>query len=223
MPTTGRTLDENGRPIPGTGFAFDPDGDLAALLAKRTGALTSHPARGAWSAPLPAPDEGDVLRAVGVYRPGFDGPPEHYHERSPERFEVLAGEATFRIDGRAERVVAGESLAVEPGERHTFTVGGDDLCYMVVDVRSPGRLAQMLPTLAGLAHDDRRDAGNLLQRAAVADRLDGNTEFTELPPAVWRPLRSALAPVARLRGYRGAYEKYTRDAFWERHVEQPDL
>jgi len=222
MPVTGRTLDGNGDPVPGTGFDYDPDGELAALLARRTGALTSHPTRAVWSAPLPA-DAADVVRSVGIHRPGYDGPPEHYHERSPERFEVLAGEATFEIDGESERVAAGESVDVGTGERHTFTVGGDDLCYMLVEIRSPGRLSQVLPTLGGLAHDDRRDPENPLQLAAIADRLGDNTVFTELPPAVTGPLTAALAPVARLRGYRGAYDQYTRDAFWERHVEQPGV
>jgi len=207
MHTTGRTLDDRGDPVPGTGFEVDPEGDLAALLRERTGALTSHPTQAVWSAPLPAPD----------------GPPEHYHEDSVEVFDVRAGEATFLVDGREVPVAAGETLTVDAGQRHTFRVEGDDLCHMLVDIRSPGKLRHVLPTLGGLAHDDDADAEDPLQAAALADRLAGNTVFTEPSETIVRPLRAALAPVAKLAGYVGAYDKYTRDAFWERHVEQPTL
>lgn len=224
MVTTGRTLDRTGRPRPGTGFDVDADDALADLLARRTGALTSHPTQSVWSAPLPAPaGEDETVRSLGIHEPGFDGPPEHYHEHSEERFEVRAGEAVFHVDGRDERVVAGESITVAPGERHTFSIVGDTLCHMIVDIRSPGKLSAVLPTLGGIAHDEAVDADHPLQQAAIARRLDGNTVFTEIPPTLSRPLNAFLGPIARLRGYRGAYAKYTQDAFWERHVEQPEF
>jgi mannose-6-phosphate isomerase-like protein (cupin superfamily) len=223
MTITGRTLDADGSPVPGTGFDLNPDGDLAALLRERTGALTSHPTQAVWSAPLPAPDDGDAIRSVGIHEPGFDGPPEHYHEESVEVFDVRSGAATFLIDDREVPVAAGERLTVDTGQRHTFRVEGDERCHMVVEIRSPGKLRHVLPTLGGLAHDDAASVEDPLQAAALADRLDGNTTFTTPSEAVVRPLSAALAPVARLAGYEGAYDKYTRDAFWERHVEQPAL
>lgn len=224
MITTGRTLDAEGHPVPDTGFDVDPDGDLATLLGDRTGALTSHPTQAVWSAPLPAPaGDPETIRSVGIHEPGFGGPPEHYHEDSVEVFDVRAGEATFLIDDREVRVGAGETLTVDTGERHTFRVEGDQLCYMVVDIRSPGTLRHVLPTLGGLAHDEDASVENPLQAAALADRLDGNTTFTTPSEAVVRPLSAALAPVARLAGYDGAYARYTQDAFWERHVEQPAM
>jgi len=137
------------------------------------------------------------------------------------RFAVEAGEASFRIDDRTERVTAGETIVVDPFERHTFTVGGDELCYMIVDIDSPGRLRQVLPTLSGLAHDGKADSP--LQQALIARRLSGNTVFTEINPDLSRRLNAVLAPIAQLRGYQGAYSKYMREAFWERHVEQPEI
>lgn len=222
MVTTGRTLDGAGHPIDGTGFELSLDSDLAERLAQRTGPLTSHPTQGVWSTSFPGPDEDDeTIRALGIYTPGFEGPPEHYHEHSTERFAVEAGAVTFQVDDHERRIGAGETITVEPGDRHTFTVGGSDLCYMIVDIESPGRLRAVLPTLSGLAHDARRNPDNPLQQAAIARRLTGNTVFTELPPTLARPLNAVLAPLARLRGYQGAYGTYMQDAFWERHVEQP--
>ena len=223
MVTTGRTLDADGEPIPGTGFEVAPESELAALLGRRTGALTSHPDQAVWSAPLASWEDSDTVRSVAVYKPGFEGPPEHYHEHSTEAFDVLDGEVTFRIDDRTRRVNAGETITVSPGERHTFSVGGDELCYMVVEIQSPGTLRQVLPTLSGLAHDDEMNADSPLQQALIARRLAGNTVFTELDPRLSGPLSGLLAPLGRLRGYQGAYATYIQDAFWERHVEQPEL
>lgn len=224
MATTGRTLDSNGSPIDGTGFELSPDGTLAEVLAQRTGPLTSHPTRGVWTAPLPGPDDDDgTIRAPGIYTPGFEGPPEHYHKHSPERFAVEAGAVTFRINDRTERITAGETISVDPYERHTFSVEGTELCYMIVDIESPGQLRQVLPTLSGLAHDPKRNPDHPLQQAAIASRLDGNTVFTDISPDLSRLLRGVLTPIARLRGYQGAYGTYMQDSFWERHVEQPKL
>jgi len=220
--TTGRTLNSDGQPVPGTGFQVDPDGDLAELLAERTEPLNSHPTRPVWGAPLESPD-GETLRSLSVLGPGYGGPPEHYHEQSVERFDVRAGEPTFHVDGTDRRARPGETVTVETGQRHTFSLEDDELSYMVTDIRAPGRLRHVLPTLGGLAHDDDRDAEDPLQQVMVARRLAGNTVFTESDPRVSRPLTRALAPVARLRGYRGAYAEYRQPAFWEAHVEQPDL
>lgn len=217
--TTGRTLDAAGDPVPGTGFEVDPAGDLAALLRERTGPLTSHPTRPAWAAPLPA-DEG-VLRSVSVFGPGYAGPPEHYHEVSEESFEIRRGAVVFECEGDARQVAAGGRFRVQTGTRHTFRPAGDARAVVVTEISPPGTIGHVLPTLGGIAHDDAVDADSPLQRAAIADRLDGDTVFTGTDPRLTRPLTALLAPVARLRGYRGAYGKYQQDAFWRRHVEQP--
>ncbi|PSQ05417.1 cupin domain-containing protein [Halobacteriales archaeon QS_6_71_20] len=218
---TGRTLDADGDPMPGTGFEVDPEGDLGELIADRTGPITSHPTRPVWGVPLPS-SEADVDRTLSVFGPGYDGPPEHYHERSLERFSVRSGEVVFSVDGRRRRAGAGDTVVVETGRRHTFGVPGDAVATVLTEIHDPGRLRYVLPTLSGLAHDAERDAGNPLQRAMIARRLDGNTVFTETDPRLTRPLARLLEPLARAGGYEGAYARYLQPAFWEAHVEQPD-
>lgn len=219
--TTGRTLSD-GDPVPGTGFEVDPDGWLADTIAGRTGPVTSHPTRPVWGIPLPrADDDPETIRTLSVVGPGYAGPPEHYHARSVESFEVREGEVTFTLAGTDRTVSAGESITVETGTRHTFHNDGAERALMVAEIGSPGRLNEVLPTLGGLAHDPDRDPSHPLQRAAVATALSGNTVFTDQERPGVGALVEALAPVARSAGYRGAYGKYLQDAFWRRHVEQP--
>ena len=219
---TGRTLDEQGDPVPGTGFDVEADGWLERRLGERTGPITSHPTRPVWSVPL---SDGDgPIRSVSVFGPGYGGPPAHYHVRSVERFEVEAGSLTVTLDGDEHAVSAGESVTVGTDVVHTFRNEADERAVVRTEIRSPGRLRQVLPTLGGLAHDRSRDidAGDPLQQALIADALEGNTVFTRTEGLAGTAV-GLLAPVARLAGYRGAYAAYTQPAFWQNHVEQPPV
>ena len=219
---TGRTLGERGDPIAGTGFDVEAGGWLERQLGERAGPITSHPTRPVWSIPL---SDGDgPIRSVSVFGAGYGGPPAHYHTRSVERFEVEAGSLTVRLDGDERAVPAGESVTVDTDVVHAFRNKADERAVVRTEIRSPGRLRQVLPTLGGLAHDRSRDvdADDPLQQALVADALEGNTVFVR-GEGLAGAAAGLLAPVARLAGYRGAYATYTQPAFWRNHVEQPTV
>ena len=224
MIVTGRTLDGDGDPVPGTGFELDEDGWLSDLLCERAGPVRSHPTRGIWSAPLQtARGDGDQMRILSLFEPGYAGPPEHYHEVSQERFEIRRGSFSFSVDGTGRTVSAGETIVVKKGDRHTFSYDDDALGVSVTTVEPPGRIGHVLPTFAGIAHDERRSSDNLLQQAIIAKRLAGDTVFTERSSLLSDVATNVLAPLARLRNYQAAYAKYQQPAFWEQHVEQPEL
>ncbi|MXR52897.1 cupin domain-containing protein [Halovenus sp. WSH3] len=217
---TGRTLDEEGRPIPGTGFEVTEGSWLEDRLRQRAGPITSHPNRAVWGVPLT--DGEDPIRTLSVFGPGYDGPPAHYHEQSVELFDVESGALTMRLDGDTRTAATGDTLRVEPGVVHTFSNDTDERALVTTEIHSPGRLRQVLPTLGGLAHDRRRSPNDPLQQLVIADALDDNTVFTR-GERLGNAAASALAPLARLAGYRGAYATYTQPAFWREHVEQPPV
>ena len=69
----------------------------------------------------------------------------------------------------------------------------------------------MLANIFGLARDGKTDAKgrpSLLQAALTVPEFDGVIRFTEPPRVVQKVLFGALAPVARLRGYRAVYPGY---------------
>jgi mannose-6-phosphate isomerase-like protein (cupin superfamily) len=218
--TIGRTLDPHGKPVPGTGFTVEDDSWLAERLSERTGPITSHPTRSVWGIPLSG-DTG-AIRTLSVFGSGYGGPPEHYHEQSLEVFHVEEGSLTVTLDGVDQRVSAEESVTVETGVVHSFRNDTDQLALVTTEIRAPGRLREVLPTLGGLAHDRERDVDDPLQQVMIADRLDGNTVFTD-QAGMTGTLTDVLAPVAQLAGYRGAYAKYGQPAFWQAHVEQPEI
>jgi mannose-6-phosphate isomerase-like protein (cupin superfamily) len=217
---TGRTLDEQGEPIPDTGFDVEEGSWLEDRLRDRTGPITSHPSRAVWGIPLSGGD--GAIRTLSVFGSGYDGPPAHYHEQSVELFEVEAGSLVLTLDGEERTVSAGETATVETEVVHSFRNETDERALVVTEIRSPGRLRQVLPTLGGLAHDQSRDPDDPLQQALIADALAGNTVFVG-GGGFADSAAGALAPFARLAGYQGAYATYMQPAFWRDHVEQPTL
>lgn len=215
---TGRTLDEHGEPVPGTGFEVEEGSWLDERIGDRAGPITSHPTRAVWGIPL-SEDRGPI-RTLSVFGPGYDGPPPHYHEHSVELFEIEAGSLVMTLDDEERSVPAGETATVDTGVVHSFRNETDDRALVTTEIRSPGRLRQVLPTLGGLAHDRSRDPDDPLQQVLIADALDGNTTFVR-EEGVAGTVAGALAPVARAAGYQGAYATYTQPAFWRDHVEQP--
>ncbi len=230
--TTGRTLDADGEPIPGTGFELDTESWLATQIRERSGPISSHPTQPMWSIPVGASETDDetgggtadeTVRGVSVVARGYDGPPPHYHTQSRERFDVRRGELTLELDGAKRRVPAGETAVVETGVEHTFRVETDDRAVVVTEINAPGRLRSVLPTLGGLAHDTDRDPDDPLQRAVIADRLADHTVFTAAEGGLVGAATELLAPVGRAAGYQAAYGEYLTPAFWRAHVEQPSV
>jgi len=195
---TGRTLDEDDDPIPGTGFEVTEDSWLEDQIRGRVGPITSHPTRAVWGIPLTNGD--GPIRTLSVFGPNYDGPPAHYHEESVELFAVEDGSLVMTLDDEERTVSAGESATVQTGVVHSFRNETDRRALVTTEIRSPGRLRQVLPTLGGLAHDRSRDPDNPLQQASIVDALDGNTTFVQ-GEGLAGSVTSALAPIANLAGY----------------------
>ena len=75
----------------------------------------------------------DSLSVIEERIPPGGGEVVHYHERAQQLFYVLAGVATFEIDGVETAVQPGEGCHVRPGVRHRIrNLGADDLRFLVV-------------------------------------------------------------------------------------------
>lgn len=164
MLTTGRRLDDQGQPVPGTGFEFDGEGPLGALLAQRASPLYSDPITGEWAFVLRSVDESGapLTRNVHVFRPGCLGPPEHYHPHYDEHCDVILGMLRFTVEGEEQEVPAGESLVVPRRARHTFRNPGDVISAMIIETRPEGSFDRMMQSVCGMAHEGRLGDGSRL-------------------------------------------------------------
>lgn len=80
----------------------------------------------------------------------------------------------------------------------------------MVEVAPGARFEAMIKNLYGLAQDgktNKKGMPNLLQAALFAREFEDVLRFTKPPRPVQNALFAALAPVARILGYRGSYPK----------------
>jgi quercetin dioxygenase-like cupin family protein len=169
-------------------------------------------------------ETGGELLVVDLYvRPGGAVIGEHYHPAVEERFTVLSGQISFRVDGRAGVAEPGDSILVEAGVPHAWWNASPEEVAVRIVVRPAARFEECILNVFGLGQDGRVKPGgmpNLLQLALFAREFDDVTRFTGAPRWVQRVVFGALAPVAWLLGYRGSYPEYlTRGPSETVHVE----
>jgi quercetin dioxygenase-like cupin family protein len=170
-----------------------------------------------------AGESGRELVVSDLYvRPGGAVAGEHVHPNIEEVFTVVAGSVGFRVDGREDVAGPGRRLVVPPGVAHYWWNAGHGEAHVVVELRGNATSLEgfvaMISTVFGLARDGKTDAKGrpgLLQTALFAREFEDVLYFTSPPRAVQKALFAALAPVARLLGYRGSHPEYGPSGFVE--------
>lgn len=147
--------------------------------------------------------EGDLLRIDIWTEPGGGVLAQHVHPRLEERYLVAKGEVTFRIDGKPQRLHAGERVVVAPGVRHSFENTGYGTAHLLVEADPALRLGESIEDGARLAHSHQftragrpRTRRALVEVAALARRYPETVVLASPPPAVQRLLFGLLARFA---------------------------
>jgi mannose-6-phosphate isomerase-like protein (cupin superfamily) len=147
--------------------------------------------------------EDDVLRVEIWTEPGGGVLAEHMHPTLEERYEVVAGEVTFRIDGKSHLARAGERLVVPARVRHSFQNTGPEIAYLVVEADPALELRESIESGVRLVQTQKFTAGGkprglraLIEAAAVAHRYRETVVLSSPPPAMQRLLFPLLARFA---------------------------
>jgi quercetin dioxygenase-like cupin family protein len=138
---------------------------------------------------------------------------EHRHPAIVERFTVLEGELSVKRDGQTSVLREGETAVIEPGVWHDWWNASDRDARVLVEVTPGERFGHMLETLFGLAqlgYANSKGMPNPLQLALFAQEFSDVIVFRSPPMLVQRVVFSALAPIARARGYRATYPQISR-------------
>lgn len=138
---------------------------------------------------------------------------EHRHPAIVERFTVLEGELTLKLDGKTNVLRQGESATIEPNRWHDWWNASDRDARARVEITPGERFGHMLETVFGLArlgHTNAKGLPHLLQLALFAREFSDVMVLRSPPPMVQRALFGVLAPIARWRGYRATYPQLSR-------------
>jgi mannose-6-phosphate isomerase-like protein (cupin superfamily) len=146
---------------------------------------------------------GDALRIEIWTQPGGGVLAEHVHPNLEERYEVLEGEVTFRVDQKPRRAGPGERLVVPAGVRHSFQTTGQGIAHLVVDADPALELRESIEEGVRLARTEKLTASGkprglrtLIEAAALAHRYRATVILSSPPPAMQRLLFPMLARFA---------------------------
>jgi mannose-6-phosphate isomerase-like protein (cupin superfamily) len=147
--------------------------------------------------------DGDVLCIEIRTDPGGGVLADHVHPHLEERYEVLEGEVTFRVD--REPVVAGPGTKIvgPAGVRHSFQNTGADTAHLEVEADPPLHLRESIEAGAALARAERFTADGrpkslraMIEGAALARRYRETVVLSSPPSVVQRLLFPLLARFA---------------------------
>ncbi len=168
--------------------------------------------------------DGELLVAELFVKPGGAVVGEHVHTSIEEWFTVLSGRVGLRLNGRESIAEPGRRLHVPVGMVHYWWNAGEEEAHVIVEIRPGTRFEAAIKNLFGLAQDGKTNEKGmpvLLQAALFAREFEDVLYFTRQPRAVQKTLFAALAPVARLMGYRGSYPEYLERGPSERVEVEP--
>jgi quercetin dioxygenase-like cupin family protein len=151
-----------------------------------------------------ADSDGELFAAEGVFSPGgFAGVP-HVHPHQDERFEVLAGDAAFDIDGDRHVLTAGDTIDVPRGTPHTFANAGADEMRVRFEFRpaltSTERFYELYFAFAQQGRVNAKAMPGLLDIATVWPVTSEHAVLATPPSVIQDTLFRVLAPVARITG-----------------------
>jgi mannose-6-phosphate isomerase-like protein (cupin superfamily) len=148
--------------------------------------------------------EGHLLRIDIWTDPGGGVLAEHVHPRLEERYQVVDGEVTFRVDGEPVHAGPGDRLVVPAGARHAFENTGTGTAHLLVEAEPAMRLRESIEDGAALGRAERFTAGGrprtaraLVEAAALAERYRDTVVLSSPPPFLQRFLFPPLARFAR--------------------------
>jgi mannose-6-phosphate isomerase-like protein (cupin superfamily) len=146
----------------------------------------------------------DALEVEGTWGPDGSPPPKHFHPAQDERFEVLEGTLSARVDGEQRALRAGDSLEIPRGAVHQMWNAGA-VPVRATWVTSPaGRTEDWFADLDGLLSSGRVGRKGVPGPLAFGAYLSEYRDVFRLavPQPVLVPLLKSLGALGRLKGYR---------------------
>jgi quercetin dioxygenase-like cupin family protein len=149
-------------------------------------------------------DDPDAIEVEGTWGPNGSPPPKHFHPHQDERFEILEGTLSARVDGEERQLHAGDGLEIPRGAVHQMWNAADVPARATWRTSPAGRTGQWFADLDALLRSGRVGRNGMPGPLAFGAYL---TEYGDVfrlagPQAVMVPVVKGLGALGRLKGYR---------------------
>lgn len=154
---------------------------------------------------------GALLEMESSFAPRSLEPVSHYHPEQRETFTVLQGSIYVRINGTVKELKAGEQLNIKPNTAHSMWNPSATTAVVNWKVQPALSTEYFLETGMGLAAAGKVNAKGLppvLQTALLLRKYKNVFRLAKPPYFLQRMVFGALAPVARVTGYKAVYAEY---------------
>jgi quercetin dioxygenase-like cupin family protein len=146
----------------------------------------------------------EALEVEATWGPNGSPPPKHFHPAQEERFEVLEGALTARVEGVERELRAGDTLDIPRGAVHQMWNAGDVPARAAWRTSPAGRTAQWFAAIDAVRRSGRVGRNGMPGPLAFGAYL---TEYSDVfrlagPQPLLRPLLAGLGVLGRLKGYR---------------------
>ncbi len=181
-------------------------------MTMRAGEVYEHPGERLVVRVGTAESQGREL-IIDLYVPGnAPGVPPHLHPQMEEALTVIRGKVeVMSPDGGWRLVGPGERVVIPANTAHSWRPVGEDI-RILGEARPGARFEEMWRQFLGLSMDEKLgpkgDHLPFLQAMAMIREFPDVMALAGPPVFLQHALAAVLAPIARLRGYRGKYEEY---------------
>ncbi|GGD97693.1 cupin domain-containing protein [Paenibacillus nasutitermitis] len=148
---------------------------------------------------------GELVEVEAYYQPTSVAPPAHLHPQQEERFEVLSGNITVRLNGREYIYCAGETFCIPAGVEHAMWNGSETETHLLWQTRPALHTDNFFEIMWGLAQEGKTNkAGvpHILQLAVIMQKYRQEFRLIKPPLIIQKIVFALLAPLGRLCGYR---------------------
>jgi quercetin dioxygenase-like cupin family protein len=180
-------------------------------MVMRAGEVYEHPYERMVVRVGTAESNGRELVADFYVRAKAPGVPRHVHPAIEESITVIRGKVDTWISGAGQKVLGpGESLRVPPNTAHSWRPFGDEDVRILGEARPGTRFEEMWRQFMGLLQDGKAgpNGPGFLQMMMMMNEFPDVMAIAGPPVWLQRAVAALVAPIGRLRGYKGRYEEY---------------
>jgi quercetin dioxygenase-like cupin family protein len=153
--------------------------------------------------------EGQLLEMESSFAPYSTEPLPHYHPKQHETFMVLEGSIRVRLNGKVWELKAGDRLEIPAKTAHSMWNPYGTKALVNWKVEPALSTEYLLETGMGLAIQgkvNKKGRPSFLQSALLAKKYKNVYRLANPPYALQKLVFNALAPMAKLKGYKAVYQ-----------------